>query len=63
MSESEIAEGHFGDPRILPLAVRRRIFAYIGGLTVLLAFCDPSGGLLDVPVSFFPEEQAASRCE
>lgn len=40
-------------PTVLPVAERARIFAYFGGLTVLLAFADPTGGLLDVPVSFF----------
>lgn len=37
----------------LPVAARARIFAYLGGLIILLAFADPNGGLFDVPVSFF----------
>ncbi len=34
-------------------AVRRRIFLYLGILIILLAFGAPSGGLIDIPVSFF----------
>jgi hypothetical protein len=33
--------------------MRRKIFAYFGILIVLLAFGAPSGGLIDLPVSFF----------
>jgi hypothetical protein len=33
--------------------VRRRIFLYLGILIVLLAFGGPSGGLIDIPISFF----------
>lgn len=40
-------------PTILPSRVRARIFAYLGALIVLLAFADPNGGLMDVPISFF----------
>src|SRR5882762_10001486 len=40
-------------PSTLPPAVRRRIFLYLGVLIVLLAFGSPSGGLIDIPVSFF----------
>jgi len=40
-------------PSTLPRAVRRRIFLYLGVLIVLLAFGSPSGGLIDIPVSFF----------
>jgi len=40
-------------PERLPASVRRHIFAYLGILTVLLAFGGPSGGLIDIPVSFF----------
>jgi MFS family permease len=32
---------------------RRSIFLYLGILIVLLAFGSPSGGLIDIPVSFF----------
>jgi len=40
-------------PSALPVRERARIFSYLGGLIVLLAFADPNGGLMDVPVSFF----------
>src|SRR5579872_99296 len=40
-------------PERLPASVRRHIFFYLGILTVLLAFGGPSGGLIDIPVSFF----------
>jgi predicted MFS family arabinose efflux permease len=32
---------------------RRRIFLYLGMLIVLLSFGSPSGGLIEIPVSFF----------
>ena len=40
-------------PIPLPHSVRRRIFLYLGILIVLLAFGAPSGGLMDIPISFF----------
>lgn len=40
-------------PGVLPAAERARIFLYMGGLIVLLAFADPNGGMMDVPVTFF----------
>jgi Na+/melibiose symporter-like transporter len=40
-------------PENLPPSVRRSIFLYLGILIVLLAFGGPSGGLIDVPISFF----------
>jgi hypothetical protein len=40
------------DPKILPSSVRRKIFLYLGILVALLAFGDPNGGLMQVPVSF-----------
>lgn len=40
-------------PERLPASVRRRIFLYLGVLTVLLSFGGPAGGLIDIPVSFF----------
>ncbi len=40
-------------PTVLAPAVRSRIFLYLGGLIVLLAFSDPNGGLMDIPISFF----------
>jgi predicted MFS family arabinose efflux permease len=39
-------------PIDLPASVRQRIFVYLGILIVLLAFGAPSGGLIDIPVSF-----------
>ncbi|MFO1108903.1 MAG: MFS transporter [Bradyrhizobium sp.] len=39
-------------PTDLPSATRRRIFLYLGILIVLLAFGGPSGGLIDIPISF-----------
>ena len=40
-------------PITLPRLVRQRIFLYLGVLIVLLAFGAPSGGLIDIPISFF----------
>jgi MFS family permease len=40
-------------PVDLAPSVRQSIFIYIGILIVLLAFGVPSGGLIDIPVSFF----------
>src|SRR3982074_1196187 len=40
-------------PIILPSSVRQSIFFYLGILIVLLAFGGPSGGLFDIPISFF----------
>jgi Na+/melibiose symporter-like transporter len=40
-------------PITLPHSVRQRIFLYLGILIVLLAFGAPSGGLMDIPISFF----------
>ena len=40
-------------PTILSHSVRQRIFLYLGVLIFLLAFGAPSGGLIDIPVSFF----------
>ena len=40
-------------PADLSRPVRRRIFLYLGILIVLLAFGAPSGGLIDIPISFF----------
>ena len=37
----------------LPFSVRRSIFVYLSVLIVLLAFGSPSGGLIDIPISFF----------
>lgn len=46
-------EPEAASPIVLPAAERAKIFAYFGGLTVLLAFADPTGGLLETPISFF----------
>jgi len=40
-------------PVALPQSVRQRIFLYLGALIVLVAFGSPSGGLIDIPISFF----------
>jgi hypothetical protein len=40
-------------PTILSSSVKRRIFLYLGVLIVLLSFGSPSGGLIDIPISFF----------
>jgi hypothetical protein len=37
----------------LPPSARQSIFLYLGILIVLLAFGGPSGGLIDIPISFF----------
>jgi Major Facilitator Superfamily len=39
-------------PTPLPYSVRQRIFLYIGVLIILLAFGAPSGGLIDIPITF-----------
>jgi hypothetical protein len=40
-------------PADLSPSVRQSIFLYLGILIVLLAFGGPSGGLIDIPISFF----------
>jgi hypothetical protein len=40
-------------PAALSSSVRKRIFVYLGFLIVLLALGSPSGGLIDIPISFF----------
>jgi Major Facilitator Superfamily len=39
-------------PVVLPQMQRQKIFGYLGVLIVLLAFGAPSGGLIDIPMSF-----------
>jgi MFS transporter len=39
-------------PTVLPQAARQRIFLYLGALVFLLAFGSPSGGLIDIPITF-----------
>lgn len=51
VADTEVAREQ--TPENLPVSVRRHIFLYLGILTVLLAFGGPSGGLIDIPVSFF----------
>lgn len=36
----------------LPPETRRQIIIYMGILMLLMAFCDPNSGLMDIPVSF-----------
>jgi hypothetical protein len=36
----------------LPPETRRQIIVYMGILMLLMAFCDPNSGLMDIPVSF-----------
>src|SRR5664279_2091346 len=40
-------------PADLSASERHVIFLYLGTLIVLLAFGSPSGGLIDIPISFF----------
>ena len=40
-------------PVLLAAPVRHRIFFYLGLLIILLAFGAPSGGLIDIPITFF----------
>jgi hypothetical protein len=50
-------------PVTLSSSVRLSIFFYLGILIVLLAFGGPSGGLIDIPISFFLNsyEEMANR--
>src|SRR5437016_10932580 len=40
-------------PVDLSASERQNIFVYLGALIVLLAFGSPSGGLIDIPITFF----------
>jgi MFS transporter len=42
----------FAGPTVLTAFERRRIFSYLGALIVLMAFAAPSGGLIDLPLTF-----------
>jgi Na+/melibiose symporter-like transporter len=53
MTEGPADTAVIAPPSALPYPVRRQIFLYLGVLTILLAFGSPSGGLIDIPVSFF----------
>src|SRR5437773_8556509 len=39
-------------PTNLAPAARQKVFLYLGVLIILLAFGSPSGGLIDIPISF-----------
>lgn len=41
------------EPTVLSNPVRARIIGYLGGLILLLGFGSPSGGFIDLPISFF----------
>jgi hypothetical protein len=49
--DANVAAGDL--PAVLPPRTRARIFLYLGILISLLAFGAPSGGLIDIPISFF----------
>jgi hypothetical protein len=51
-SPAETVAGSPGAPKILPGGARWRIFFYLTALFFLLAFASPSGGLIDIPISF-----------
>ena len=50
---ADTAEAVAVGPADLSRPVRLRIFLYLGILIVLLALGGPSGGLIDIPISFF----------
>ena len=50
-TDKKVAAHATSDKAISP-GSRRQIFAYMGILMMLMAFCDPNSGLLDIPVSF-----------
>jgi Major Facilitator Superfamily len=52
MPTDNLAGGMDVAPVVLPLQQRQKIFGYLGVLIVLLAFGAPSGGLIDIPISF-----------
>src|SRR6516165_2461231 len=41
----------------LPYSVRGKIFLYLGVLITLLGFSSPSGGLIDIPITFLLKNQ------
>lgn len=51
-SPAETVVGSPITPEILPGGARWRIFFYLTALFFLLAFASPSGGLIDIPISF-----------
>jgi hypothetical protein len=51
-SPTETVLASVAEPEILPGDVRWRIFFYLTALIFLLAFAAPSGGLIDIPISF-----------
>ena len=52
MTTGKTVAAHATSERALPIGSRRQIFAYLGILMMLMAFCDPNSGLMDIPVSF-----------
>ena len=50
-SAAAIVDSAVAPSDLSPLA-RRRIFLYLGILIILVAFGSPSGGLIDIPISF-----------
>jgi hypothetical protein len=52
MTIEKTGAAHVTSDKALPPGSRRQVFAYMGTLMMLLAFCDPNSGLLDIPVSF-----------
>ncbi len=57
MADADVADSGAIAPTILSNSVRRRIFLYLGILTVLLTFGGPSGGLIDIPFGFLLKNQ------
>jgi MFS family permease len=51
-SPAEAVVASAGAPEILSGGARWRIFFYLTALFFLLAFASPSGGLIDIPISF-----------
>src|SRR6476646_10075087 len=52
MTIEKTEAAHVTSDKALPPGSRRQVFAYMGTLMMLMAFCDPNSGLLDIPVSF-----------
>jgi hypothetical protein len=53
MKEDDVGAAARDLPAVFPPRTRARIFLYLGILISLLAFGAPSGGLIDIPISFF----------
>jgi hypothetical protein len=52
MTTDKKVAGHTKSDKAISSGSRRQIVAYIGILMMLMAFCDPNSGLMDIPVSF-----------